>query len=141
MGQLRESLEIEQQALYCSSAYLTSACALSCLQHHISQSLNSAPYFSASCIKKICAFICNHVIEAWESGTAKEYTWYGKEGHCIDNCFCIGLCHHCLYHRYTRVECKHPYDMCLEGSDCKVSPTHPNFKCRYCTAVDDCIDV
>jgi len=46
MGQLRESLEVERQALYWSSARLTQANALGRLQRHIDSSLHITPSFS-----------------------------------------------------------------------------------------------
>jgi len=59
MGQLWESLEIERQALYCSSARLTSANALGRLQRHIDSSLHIASSFPTARVKKICASIRN----------------------------------------------------------------------------------
>jgi len=53
MGQLRESLEVERQALYRSSGRLTAANAIGRLQHHIDASLHIAPSFSTARVKKI----------------------------------------------------------------------------------------
>jgi len=63
MGQLRESLEVERQAFYRSSARLTGANAIGCLQHHIDSSLHIAPSFSSTQVKKIRASIRNRVTE------------------------------------------------------------------------------
>jgi len=140
MGQLHKSLEVERQALYRSSAHLTSANALRHLQHHINSSLHIAPSFSTVRVKKICASVCNCITEE-RARHPREYIWCGKQNHTIDNCYCIGLYHHCSLHGHMGVDCKNPYSMCLEYGDCKVYPTHPNFKCGYCAAVDDCVDV
>lgn len=64
MGQMRELLEVERQALYCSSAYLTGANAFGCLQYQIDCSLYYALSFSTMQVKKIYALVCNHVTEA-----------------------------------------------------------------------------
>jgi len=140
MGQLRESLEIERQALYRSLARLTRANALGRLQHHIDSSLHIAPSFSTARVKKIHASVRNRVTEE-HARHPKECMWCGKVGHTIDDCFCIGLCRHCSRRGHTGVECKDPHSMCLEYRDCKVYPTHPNFERGYCAAIDDCVDV
>ena len=140
MGQLRESLEVERQAFYRSSARLTRANAIGCLQHHIDSSLHIAPSFSGMQVKKIRASLRNRVTEE-RARHPQECMWCGKVGHTIDSCFCIGLCHHCSRQGHTGVDCKDPHCMCLEYGDCKVYPTHPNFKRGYCAAVDDCVDV
>ena len=140
MGQLRESLEVERQALYRSSARLTGANALGRLQRRIDSSLHFSPLFSSKRVKKIRASVRNRVTEE-RARHPKECTWCGKPGHTIDDCFCIGLCRHCSLRGHTGVDCKNPHVMCLEYGDCKVYPTHPNFERGYCAAVDDCIDV
>jgi len=140
MGQLRESLEEERQALYRSLARLTGANALGRLQRHIDSSLHIAPSFSTARVKKIRASIRNRVTEE-QARHPKECMWCGKVGHTIDDCYCIGLCRHCSRHGHTGVDCKDPHCMCLEYSDCKVYPTHPHFERGYCAAVDDCVDI
>jgi len=140
MGQLRKSLEIERQALYRSSAWLTQANALRRLQRHIDSSLHISPAFSTAQVKKIRASIRNRVTEE-HARHPKECMWCGKVGHNIDNCFCIGLCHHCSRRSHTGVDCKDPHAMCLKYRDCKVYPTHPHFERGYCAAIDDCVDV
>jgi len=140
MGQLQESLEVERQALYRSSARLTGANALGRLQRHIDSSLHIAPSFSTARVKKIRASVCNRVTEE-RARHPKECMWCGKVGHTIDDCFCIGLCRHCSRRGHTGTDCKDPHCMCLEYGDCKVYPTHPHFERGYCAAVDDCVDV
>jgi len=140
MGQLRESLEVERQALYRSSARLTGANALGRLQRHIDSSLHIASSFSTARVKKICASIRNRVTEE-RARHPQECKWCSKEGHTIDSCYCIGLCRHCSRCGHTGVDCKDPHCMCLEYGDCKVYPTHPNFERGYCAAVDDNVDV
>jgi len=140
MGQLRESLEVERQALYRSSARLTRANALGRLQRHIDSSIHIASSFSNTRVKKIRASIRNRVTEERARHPA-ECMWCGKVGHTIDDCFCIGLCRHCSRRSHTGVDCKDPHSMCLEYGDCKVYPTHPNFERGYCAAVDDNVDV
>jgi len=140
MGQLRESLEVERQALYRSLARLTGANALGRLQRHIDSSLHIAPSFSTGRVKRIRASIRNRVTEE-RARHPKECMWCGKVGHTIDDCYCIGLCHHCSRRGHIGVDCKDPHCMCLEYGDCKVYPTHPHFERGYCAAVDDCVDV
>jgi len=140
MGQLRESLEEERQALYRSSSRLTGANAIGHLQHHIDSSLHLAPSFSTARVKKIRASICNRITEE-RARHPKECMWRGKVGHSIDDCYCIGLCRHCSRRGHSGVDCKDPHAMCLEYGDCKVYGTHPNFERGYCAAVDDCVDV
>jgi len=140
MGQLRDSLEVERQALYRSSARLTGANALGRLQRHIDSSLHIAPSFSTTWVKKIRASIRNRVTEEC-THHPKECMWCGKVGHTISDCFCIGLCRHCSRRGHTGTDCKDPHCMCLEYGDCKVYPTHPHFERGYCAAVDDVVDV
>jgi len=140
MGQIHESLETERQALYHSLAHLTKANALGRLQHHIDSSLHITSSFSTTRVVKIRASVHNRVTEE-RACHPKECMWCGKVGHTIDDCFCIGLCHHCSHWGHTGVDCKDPHCMCLEYGDCKVYPTHPNFERGYCATVDDCIDV
>jgi len=140
MGQLRDSLEVERQALYRSSARLTGANALGRLQRHIDSSLHIAPSFSTARVKKIRASIRNRVTEE-RARHPKECMWCGKVGHSIDDCYCIGLCRHCSRRGHSGIDCKDPHCMCLEYGDCKVYPTHPNFERGYCAAIDDCVDV
>jgi len=140
LGQLYKSLEVERQALYRSSACLTGANALRHLQRHIDSSLHITPSFSKARVCKICMSIRNHVTEAC-TRMPRECMWCGKEGHTIDNCYCIGLCCHCSCCGHTRIDYKDPHIMCMEGGDCKVYPTHPHFEHGYCAAVDDCVDV
>ena len=140
MGQLRESLEVERQALYRSLARLTGANAIGCLQRHIDSSLHIAPSFSKAQVRKIRTSVKNRVTEA-RVRMPCECMWYGKEGHTIDDCFCIGLCRHCSRRGHTGVDCKDLHVMCLDNGDCKVYPTHPNFERGYCAAVDNCVDV
>ena len=140
MGQLRESLEIERQALYHSSAHLTGANAIGRLQCRIGSSLHIAPSFSSARVKKIRASIRNRVTEE-RNRHPKECMWCGKVGHTIDDCFCIGLCCHCSCRGHTGVDCKDPHSMCLEYRDCKVYSTHPNFERGYCAAIDDNVDI
>jgi len=140
MGQLRESLEVERQALYRSLARLTGANALGRLQRHIDSSLHIASSFSTAQVKKIRASIRNRVTKE-RARHLEECQWCGKIGHTIDTCYCIGLCRHCSRRGHTGVDCKDPHCMCLEYGDCKVYPTHPHFERGYCAAVDDCVDV
>jgi len=94
MGQLRESLEVERQALYRSSARLTQANALGRIQRHIDSSLHIASSFSTMQVKKIRASFRNRVAEEC-ARHPKECMWCGKVRHSIDDCYCIGLCRHC----------------------------------------------
>jgi len=140
MGQLCNSLEVERQALYRSSSRLTGANVIGRLQRQIDSSLHLAPSFSTARVKKIRTSLRNQVTEECTLHP-KECMWCSKEGHTINNCFCIGLCRHCSRRGHTGVDCKDPHCMCLEYGDCKVYATHPNFEHGYCAAVDDCVDV
>jgi len=140
MGQFRESLEVERQALYRSLACLTGANTLGHLQCCIDLSLHSTSPFSAMRVKKIRASIHNCITEE-RARHPKECMWCSKEGRTIDHCYCIGLCCHCSRRGHDGVDCKDPHSMCLEYGDCKVYPTHPNFEHSYCATVDDCVDV
>jgi len=140
MGQLRESLEVEHQALYQSSAHLTQANALGRVQRHIHSSLHIASSFSTARVKKIRASFRNHVTEE-RARHPKECMWCGKVGHTIDDCYCIGLCRHCSQRGHTGVDCKDPHVMCLEYEGCKVYSTHPHFERGHCAAINDCVDV
>jgi len=140
MGQLWESLEIERQALYRSSAHLTGANALGRLQCHIDSSLHIGLSYSTTQVKKIHTSIHNQVTKE-HACHPKECMWCSKVGHTIDNCYCISLCHHCSRRSHMGVDCKDPHSMCQEYGDCKVYPTYPNFKRGYCVAIDNCIDV
>jgi len=140
MGQLRDSLEVERQALYRSSGRLTQANALGRLQHHIDSSLHIAPSFSTARVKKIRTSLRNRVAEE-RARHPKECMWCGKVGHAIDTCYCIGLCRHCSRQGHTGVDCKDPHAMCMEYEGCKVYSTHPHFERGHCAAIDDCVDV
>jgi len=140
MGQLRGSLEVERQALYRSSARLTQANALRCLQRHIDSSLHIASSFSTARVKKIRASLHNHITKE-RTRHPKECMWCGKVGHTIDDCYCIGLCRHCSRRGHTGVDCRDPHAMCLEYEGCKVYSTHPHFERGYCATIDDSIDV
>ena len=140
MGQLQESLEVERQALYRSSACLTQANALGRLQRHIDSSLHIASSFSTSWVKKICASFHNRVTKE-HACHPKECMWCGKVSHTINDCYCIGLCRHCLKQGHTGVDCRDPHVMCMEYGGCKVYSTHPHFEQGYCTAVDNSVDV
>ena len=140
MGQLHKSLEVERQALYRSSARLTQANALGCIQRHIDLSLHITSSFSTTRVKKICASFCNRVTEE-RARHPKECMWCSKVGHAIDDCYCIGLCRHCSRRGHTGVDCKDPHVMCMEYEGCKVYSTHPHFEWGHCAAIDDCVDV
>jgi len=140
MGQLRESLEVERQALYRSSSRLTAANAIGRLQHHIDSSLHIASSFPTAQVKKIHASLRNRVTEE-RARHPKECMWCGKVGYTIDTCYCIGLCRHCSRRGHSGTDCKDPHARCLEYGDCKVYGTHPNFERGYCAAVDNSVDV
>jgi len=91
MGQLRESLEVERQALYRSLAHLTGANTMGHLQRHIDSSLHIGSSYSTAQVKKIRTSICNRVTEE-RAHHPKECIWCSKVGHSIDDCYCISLC-------------------------------------------------
>ena len=136
MGQLRESLQIEREALYHSSARLSGANAYARLHRRIERDLSTTTSgFSACKIRVMKNATCslsslpcdNHLIEC---------SWCGKTGHSIEQCYSIGYCRHCGRRSHTNSNCCCPHDLCLEGEDCKVYMGHPQFDRGFCTSLE-----
>jgi len=141
IGALKESLQTERLAMYWSSDCLAAANAISRIRRRIDRDMHKASYFKG---KRGCwaqVTICDQAIHAWGKDNDKMCDWCGRTGHNIEDCHCLGYCRHCSHRGHDSTDCLHPHDFCNEFEDCKVYPSHPNFKCGYCTAVDNNIDI
>jgi len=127
--------------MYQSSEHLTSAIAIAHIHCHIDHNMYQAPYFKAKRGRKAKVAICDHTIHTWGTNNNKICDWCGKTRHNIEECHYLRYCHHCLHRGHNRTDCLHPHDFCNENEDYKVYPSHPNFECGYCAAVDNNIDI
>ena len=141
IGALRESLQTEHLAMYCSLDRLAAANAIACIRHRIDCEMHTAPYFKGKRGHRAQVAIRDWAIHAWGKDNGKMCDWCGKTGHNIEDCYCLGYCHHCSRHGHNGTDCLHPHNFCNEFEDCKVYPSHPNFKCGHCAAVDNDVDV
>jgi len=138
---LKESLQNERLAMYCSSDCLAAANAIACICCRIDRDMHKAPYFKGKRGRQAQVAICDWAIHAWGKDNGKMCDWCGKTGHNIKDCYCLGYCHHCSYCGHDGTDCLRPHDFCNEFEDCKVYPSHPNFECGHCASVDNDIDV
>jgi len=141
IGALKESLQNECLAMYWSLDCLTAANAIACIRRCIDCDMHKAPYFKGKRGRQAQVAIHDRAIHAWGQDNGKMCDWCGKMGHNIEDCYCLGYCRHCSCHGHDGTDCLRPHDFCTEFKDCKVYPSHPNFKCSYCTAVDEDVDV
>ena len=141
IGTLKESLQTEQLAMYRSSECLAAANAIAHIHHRINCDMYKAPYFKGKRGQRAQVTIRNCAIHAWGKDNGKMCNWCGKTGYKIEECYSLGYCQHCLQCSYDGTDCLHPHNLCNEFEDCKVYPSHPNFECGHCTAVDDDINV
>jgi len=138
---LKESLQNKHLAMYRSSDRLTAANAIACIHRRIDCDMHKAPYFKGKRGRQAQIAICDWAIHAWGKDSGKMCDWCGKTGHSIEDCYCLGYCCHCSRHGHDGTDCLHPHNFCNEFEDCKVYPSHPNFECSYCAAIDDDVDI
>jgi len=138
---LKESLQTKQLTMYCSSEHLAAANAIACICHCIDCDMQSAPYFKGKKGCKALVAIQDCAIHIWGRDNCKMCNWCRRSRHNIKDCHCLGYCHHCSHRGHNRTDCLRPHDFCNENKDCKVYPSHPNFECGYCAAIDNDIDV
>jgi len=138
---LKESLQTEHLAMYQSSDRLAAANAIACIRRRIDHNMHKAPYFKGKRGRRAQVAIRDWAIHAWGNDNGKMCDWCGKTGHNIEDCYCLGYCRHCSCRGHDGTDCLRPHNFCTEFEDCKVYPSHPNFECSYCAAVDDDVDV
>ena len=141
IGALKESLQTEWLVMYHSSERLSATNAIACVHCHIDCDMYQAPYFKGKRGRRAQTTIYDRAIHAWGKDNGKMYDWCGKTGHNIKDCHCLGYCRHCSCQGHDGTDCLHPHDFCNKNEDCKVYPSHPNFECGHCAAVDNDIDV
>ena len=141
IGTLKESLQTECLAMYWSSDQLATANAIACIHRCIDHNMHKAPYFKGRRERKAQVAIRDRAIHTWGKDNGKMCDWCGRTGHNIEECHCLGYCHHCSHRGHDGTDCLHPYNFCSEEEDCKVYPSHPNFECSYCATVDNDVDV
>ena len=127
--------------MYQSSERLAAANAIAHICRRIDRNMNNAPYFKGKRGRRALVAIRDRAIHAWGKDNGKMCDWCGKTSHNIEECFSLGYCRHCLQRGHDGTDCLHPHDLCSDIEDCKVYPSHPNFECGYCAAVDNDVDV
>jgi len=141
IGVLKESLQTKHLAMYRSLDHLTTANAIACIRRRINRDMHKAPYFKGKRGHRAQVAICNRAIHAWGKDNGKMCDWCGRTGHNIEDCHCLRYCRHCSRRSHDGTDCLRPHNFCNEFEDCKVYPSHPNFECSYCAAVDNDTDV
>ena len=141
IGALKESLQTERLAMYCSSEQLAAANAIARIRHHIDRDMHQAPYFKGKSGQRAQVAIRDRAIYAWGKDNGKICDWCGKTRHNIKDCHCLGYCRHCSCRGHDGTDCLRLHNFCNENEDCKVYPSYPNFECGYCTTIDNDIDI
>jgi len=141
IGALKESLQTERLAMYWSLDCLASANAIARICRRIDRDMHKAPYFKGKRGCRAQVAIRDRAIHAWGKDNGKMCNWCGRTGHNIEDCHCLRYCCHCSHCGHDGTDCLRPYDFCNEFEDCKVYPSHPNFECGYCAAIDNDIDI
>ena len=141
IGVLKESLQTKRLAMYRSYEHLAAANAITRICRRIDHNMHSAPYFKGKRGHMAQVAICDCAVHAWGKDNGKMCDWYGRTGHNIEKCHCLGYCHHCSCCGHDGTDCLHPHDFCHKDDDCKVYPSHPNFECGYCASVNNNIDI
>ena len=141
IGALKESLQTERLAMYWSLDCLASANAIARICRRIDRDMHKAPYFKGKRGCRAQVAIRDRAIHAWGKDNGKMCNWCGRTGHNIEDCHCLGYCRHCSHRSHNGTDCLHPHNFCNKFEDCKVYPSHPNFECGHCAAVDDDVDV
>jgi len=134
---LKESLQTERLAMYHSSDRL----AITRIRRRIDRDMHKTPYFKGKRGRWAQVAIRDRAIHAWGKDNGKMCDWCGRTGYNIEDCHCLGYCRHCSRRGHDGTDCLRPHDFCNEFKDCKVYPSHPNFECGYCAAVDNDIDI
>ena len=136
LGQLHESLQVEREAMYRSSTWLSGANAYARLRRCIERDLST-----------VNSGFLAHKIRVMKNATRTlsslprdthllECDWCGKTGHSITECYSIGYCRHCGRRSHAESNCCHPHDLCLKGEDCKVYMGHPHFDQGFCVSLE-----
>jgi len=141
IGMLKESLQTERLAMYQSLDCLAATNAIARICHRIDRNMHKAPYYKGKRGHQAQVAIRDRAIHAWGKDNGKMCDWCGRTGHNIEDCHCLGYCRHCLCRGHDGTDCLCPYDFCNEFEDCKVYPSHPNFECGYCAAVNNDVDI
>jgi len=141
IGALKESLQTEHLAMYQSLDRLAAANAIARICRRINCDMHKAPYYKGKRGHHTQVAIRDRAIHAWGKDNSKMCDWCGRTGHNIKDCHCLGYCRQCSHHGHNGTDCLRPHDFCNEFEDCKVYPSHPNFKYGHCAAVDDDINV
>jgi len=141
IGALKESLQNQRLAMYQSSDRLAAANAIACICRCIDRDMHKAPYFKGKRGRRAQVAMRDQAIHAWGKDNGKMCDWCRRTGHNIEDCYCLRYCRHCSRHSHNGTDCLRPHDFCNEFEDCKVYPSHPNFECGHCAAVDDDVDV
>ena len=141
IGTLKESLQNERLAMYQSSDCLAAANAITRIRRRIDHDMHTSPYFKGKRGRWAQIAIHDCAIHAWGKDNGKMCDWCRRTGHNIEDCHCLGYCRHCSRRGHNGTDCLHPHNFCNEFKDCKVYPSHPNFECSYCAAVDNDIDI
>jgi len=95
IGVLKESLQTERLAMYCSLEQLAAANAIAHVRRCIDRDMNQAPYFKGKRGRRAQVAIRDRAIHAWGKDNGKMCDWCGRTGHNIEDCHCLGYCCHC----------------------------------------------
>ena len=136
IGQLRESLQIEREAMYCSSTCLSAANAYACIHRYVERGLSTTTSSFSKCKIRVMTHSIHTLGAANPDKLNYECDWCGKRGHQIDQCYSIGYCRHCGHRGHSGRDCCRPHDLCLEGKDCKVYMGHPQFDRGFCASLE-----
>jgi len=141
IGALKESLQTERLAMYHSSDHLAAANMIAHIRRRIDHDMHKAPYFKGKRGRRAQVAMRDWAIHAWGKDNGKMCDWCGRTGHGIEDCHCLRYCRHCSHRGHDGTDCLRPHDFCNKFEDCKVYPSHPNFECSHCAAIDDDVDI
>ena len=127
LGQLRESLQVEREAMYRSSARLSAANAYARLRCRIERDLSTSTSGFSACKIWMMRNATRSLSSVLKDAHLIECSWCGKTGHPIEQCYSVGYYRHCGCRGHGGTDCCHPHDLYLEGEDCKVYMGHPQF--------------
>jgi len=92
IGALKESLQTERLAMYCSSERLAAANTIARIRRRIDCDMHQAPYFKGKRGHRAQVAIRDRAIHAWGKDNNKMCDWCGKTGHNIEECYSLGYC-------------------------------------------------